>query len=133
MNTQPRLGMLAFLDTPVNCRMSGAVNEDGDVRFTVGGPFDEFDIVFEPAALYRFVELTFDLLCQAARSNPRVLAARAAHGDAARFEFGAEALRKLAKLSDARAQMDRQLREEHAAPDNKPDMGELVGAGGRSA
>jgi hypothetical protein len=101
---QPRLGMLAFLDIPVDCRMSGAVEEGGDVRFTVGGQFDEFDIVFEPAALDRFMRLGFELLCRSARVNPQALAGREEPQDSARFAFGAEALRMLAALSDGLAQ-----------------------------
>jgi hypothetical protein len=121
VSAQPRLGMLAFLDIPADCRMSGAVNEDGDVRFTVGGPYDEFDVVFEPAALDRFMRLGFELLFQSARANPKALAHREGLGDGARFAFSADALRKLARLSDALAQANEL---------STSDAGELVGAGG---
>jgi hypothetical protein len=84
--------MLAWLDIPVDCQMSAAVNQDGDVRFTLGGPYDEFDVVFEPAALDRFMRLGFELLCQLARVDPKALEDR-------------EALRKLGTLSDALAKV----------------------------
>jgi len=92
--------MLAWLDIPVDCRMSGEVNEDSDVRFTVGGSHDEFDIVFEPAALERFLRLGFDLLQEMARVNPRALATGDGIPESAPFAFEAEALRKLATLCD---------------------------------
>lgn len=123
MTTQPRLGILAFLDIPVDCRMTGELNEEGDAQFTVGGPYDEFDIVFEPAALYRFTQLAFDLLCQAARNNPQALTARATHDDAAPFEYHTDALQKLATLSKTHAQINHQPHHQHTAPTGTADTG----------
>jgi hypothetical protein len=101
VNGQPRLGILAWFDIPADCEMSGVINEDGDVRFTVSGPYDEWDIEFEATALDRFLRLGFELLCESARVNPKALAARDGIRDAEEFAFRAEALRKLVTLSEA--------------------------------
>lgn len=54
----------AWLDVPADVRITGEVERDRDVKFTITGQEDEFDVVFEPAALRRFIRLAEGLLAQ---------------------------------------------------------------------
>lgn len=51
-----------YLDVSERCRMSGEFDDDGDIQFTVCSSYNEANLVFEPAALRRFVRLASGLL-----------------------------------------------------------------------
>ena len=79
-----------------------------------------------PAALEPFLRLGFDLLREAARVNPRALAAGDGLREGAPFAFGAESLRKPATPCD---RADAAARAIAAATAQRP-AADLVGAAG---
>ena len=51
-----------WLSIPDTCRIQGSFTGDLDIQITFGGPIYGRDVLFERAALERFVKLASDLL-----------------------------------------------------------------------
>ncbi|WP_154814986.1 hypothetical protein [Actinophytocola xinjiangensis] len=60
-----------WLDIPESCRMGGEFTGDLDVHVTFGGPDDGVNVLFERAALERFVGLATELLACRIPDDPR--------------------------------------------------------------
>lgn len=54
-----------WLDVSDDSRITGQIDSRGDVQFTVSCEHDEFELVFPPPMLRRFVDLATGLLAQA--------------------------------------------------------------------
>ncbi len=61
-----------WLDIPDSCQLRGKFTVDLDIQVMIGQPNDELNVIFERAALARFVGIANELLAVPAPEDPEV-------------------------------------------------------------